>query len=532
MNRPSALLLLLLALCSKWTNSFAPTSSVQNIPRIAHQWERSYRPLQQPTKRRQKAQLTILNRPCRFRIHRNDVALFTATLDSSSDEPQSSKDNWLAPTMAICIPAWIAMMADPLLSLMDTGFVSRIGSTELAALGACTSIFHLAFNAFRATTTATSSLIASAESPEDAKQVTQLSLLFGLVTGLVVLVSLKAGGTWALEKMGIPSSSDLYKPAFDYLTTRLWAAPAVLFLVVAEGAFRGYGNTRISLIASMVASGINLVLDPLLMFGFGWGVKGAAAATAISQLGAALIFAYHLWIKKMLPTKEDNRHAHVNRRKVILTILGANLAMMAKQGSLLLGWAYATARATRLGIPHVAAHQVGLSFWLIFAMWLDGVAVAAQVLMGRHLKVQSKVRSLTRYMMKVATIQGLASTLLITIMGTVVPSIFTKDPHIRLHLVNLMPHLAWQQILISWTLVVESLSVGSNQYTWLAGGTLVSSVLAVWQIHQATTVEAIWSRGIVTLFAGRCITALIGTARANKWWRAQEIDEVPLSITD
>ena len=55
--------------------------------------------------------------------------------------------------------------------------------------------------------------------------------------------------------------------------------------------------------------------------------------------------------------------------------------MLGKQGSLLLGWAYVTARATRIGHDRVAAHQVALSFWLIFAFLLDGAAISAQVLM-------------------------------------------------------------------------------------------------------------------------------------------------------
>ena len=515
---------LLLAICSKTTDCFVPISSLRILQRI---------PQQQRQRQQQSAQpQQSFSCPRNYNWSRS----YSASLpvddlpQNNNSKKQNPFYNWLTPTLAICIPAWISMMSDPLLSLMDTAFVGRVGSTELAALGACTSIFHLAFNAFRATTTATTSLVASAESPQDAKQVTQLSLGFGLILGLVVLVTLTQGGPWALERMGIPNTSTLYPPAIDYLTTRLWAAPAVLFLVVAEGTFRGYGNTKVSLMASLVASGINLVLDPLLMFQFGWGVKGAAAATALSQFAAAMVFAYHLWIKKLLPSKEEHRLATVNRRKVIQTILGANLAMMAKQGSLLLGWAYATARATRLGTPHVAAHQVALSVWLVFALWLDGAAVAAQVLMGRHQKVQTKVRSLTKYMMKVATVQGLVSTLIISLLGRVVPAIFTTDPLIREHLHHLMPHLAWQQILISFTLVVESLSVGSNQYTLLAGGTLISTILAVWQIHQATTIEAIWSRGIVTLFAGRCLTALIGTARANKWWKQLQQHEIELEL--
>jgi Na+-driven multidrug efflux pump len=63
----------------------------------------------------------------------------------------------------------------------------------------------------------------------------------------------------------------------------------------------------------------------------------------------------------------------VNRIKVIGEIVEANVAMILKQGSLLLGWAYVTKRATMLGHTKVTAHQVALSLWLLFALVLDGV---------------------------------------------------------------------------------------------------------------------------------------------------------------
>ncbi|KAL3920605.1 MAG: hypothetical protein SGILL_003179 [Bacillariaceae sp.] len=291
--------------------------------------------------------------------------------------------HWASQNFELAIPALIGMLADPLLSLMDTAYVGRVGATELAALGACTSIFHLAFNAFRATTAATTSLVGNAKNEGERKQVIQLSLSLGFLLGIFVTAVLQLAGPWCLKTMGVPRGSSLFPPAIAYLGTRLWAAPAVLAIVVAEGAFRGYGDTKIPLLASLVASFINLILDPILMFPLGWGVKGAAAATGLSQVGAVAVYFYFLLKRSMLPKR--NAKSVVCKSKVITTILEANLAMITKQGSLLLAWAYATARATRIGSAHVAAHQVGLSVWLCFALMLDASAVSAQVLMSRFM---------------------------------------------------------------------------------------------------------------------------------------------------
>jgi putative MATE family efflux protein len=419
--------------------------------------------------------------------------------------------HWTSQNFELAIPALIGMLADPLLSLVDTAYVGRVGATELAALGACTSIFHLAFNAFRATTAATTSLVGNAVDSAERQQVIQLSLCLGVLLGILVTAVLQLAGPWCLATMGVPQHSVLYTPAIAYLGTRLWAAPAVLAIVVSEGAFRGYGDTKIPLLASLLASFINLVLDPILMFPLGWGVKGAAAATGLSQVGAALIYFYFLMKRGMLPKR--NAKSIVKKSRVISTILGANMAMITKQGSMLLAWAYATARATRIGSAHVAAHQVALSCWLVFALMLDGAAVSAQVLMSRSMGQFRKVKSLVWYMIRFSILQGLATTGALLLASPVIPNMFTTDATIRWHLKSLMPLLAWQQLLVSLTLVTESLAIGGNQFQLLAFGTTLSTILAMGQLQQATTVVDIWSRGIVTLFVGRLVTALIGTVR-------------------
>ena len=445
------------------------------------------------------------------------LVLWSATAnDNEGDERQVKGYNWTSQNLELAVPALIGMLADPLLSLMDTAYVGRLGTTELAALGACTSLFHLFFHCFRATTAATTSLVGSAPTDTEKKEITMISLTLGIGVGLLLFASLQACGPWCLKLMGVPRTSTLFTPANQYLKTRLWAAPAVLGIVVAEGAFRGYGNTKIPLYASLAASIVNLVLDPILMFPLGMGVKGAAAATALAQYGAAGVFLYYLLKRSMIPGRKafankDGASQHVNRWEVVRTILGANVAMVCKQGSLLLAWTYATARATNIGRFHVATHQIALSCWLVFALILDSPAVSAQVLMSRSLGQLKKIRSLTAYMLKFAIAQGLATTGFILAAAPIIPKIFTSDPTIAGLLHNLMPHLAWQQLLVSITLVTESLAIGGNQFRLLAVGTTISTMVSMWQLKHSTTVVSIWSRGIVTLFAGRLLTSLIGT---------------------
>jgi putative MATE family efflux protein len=458
------------------------------------------------------------------------------------------EEHWWKPAMTICGPALIGMMADPVLSMMDTGFVGRwMGSVDLAALGVCTSIFHLAFNSFYAITAATTTLVAAAavtdttsdESQQQAdariQNVIQISLILGLTIGLGVLHTLQQAGPWCLARMGISSTSVLYLPAIQYLTTRAWAAPAVLAIFVSEGAFRGMGNTRIPLVASLMAGLINLVLDPVLMLCFGMGVTGAAAATAVSQYGSMGIYLYCLQKRNLListqhvPSTKDSGDGIHRVRHVLQTILGANLSMLTKQASLLTAWAYATAQATRLGPDHVAAHQVALSVWLILALAMEGFAVAGQILASPVAKIPHRIRSLTRFMWKLATAQGFLSTLILWVVGPFIPRCFTSDPILQQHIGILIPHLAMQQLLISFTLIMESLIAGGQKFTWLAVGTVLSTGVAISAMHAATSVEQIWYQGITLLFVGRLTSAFLGLIHMNfrsrfdhskkDWWR-------------
>ena len=100
-------------------------------------------------------------------------------------------------------------------------------------------------------------------------------------------------------------------------------------------------------------------------------------------------------------------------------------------------------------------------------------------------------------------------------LGQFAPSIFTTDPAILSHLKDIIPILAWQQILISLTLVTESLAIGASKFNLIAIGTSISTLLAIKILAGAKSVVEIWSGGIVALFVGRLITACIGVLDLN-----------------
>jgi MATE family multidrug resistance protein len=242
-------------------------------------------------------------------------------------------------------------------------------------------------------------------------------------------------------------------------------------------------------------------------------MAGAAVATAISQFGAFGVYGWRMWKRKLLPQPEEK--LSINRGQVIKSILGANMAMLAKQGSMLVFYTVATALATRMGPAHVATHQVALSlFWLV-TMWLDSGSVSGQVLMSKSLSTPEKARSLTKYMIKYAVLQGLAFSALVAGIGKFVPGLFTSDANIQSFLMQCLPHLAMQQTLVSITLVLEGLAIGGNQFRYMAVGTTAATVAGLLQLVRATSVVDIWATAVNTFFGFRFLNSIIGVTRVH-----------------
>lgn len=451
------------------------------------------------------------------------TASAAAATNESMDMPKP-KYAWTKPTLQLALPALVASIADPLVSMMDTAYIGRLGKESLAALGVCTSIFYISFYGFLATKTATTTLVASASSNDEAKLVTSTSLQLGVAAGFAVLLILTLRGSQCLAMMGIEATSDIFPHASKYLSTRCLSAPFFLLITVAEGALRGFGDTRIPLLASVTTALTMTILEPLLMFTLGWHIRGSAAAMGLSQVAGALVYSYYLrkcfsssFVEKSNDADEKSGKSMLTKSRILVTIVKANASMILKQGSLLFTWAYATKSAAKFGAAQVAAHQVALSFWMVFAYILDAVSVSAQILLSKARKRKSldEVRSVTKYMTSVAVVQGLIITLIIAGLAPYVPSFFTSDEAVISQLKSLLPVLSMQQILISLTFVTEALAAGGSQFSLLGVGTALSALAAISLMANATSVLEIWTRGILAMFLGRFAAAGIGLLNVN-----------------
>lgn len=410
---------------------------------------------------------------------------------------------------ALAIPALGALAADPLVSMVDTAFVGRLGVIPLAALGVNAAIFAMAFVAFNFLAYGTTPIVARAVGQGDrqkAGRIAMEALAVAVIAGSLTTILLLLLTDPILTVMGV--GGDLREPAAAYLRIRALAGVAVLIVMASHGIYRGFQNTRTPLMVTLVLNGINLVLDPLFIFGLGWGLEGAAWATVAAQWAGAL------WFLGLLLFRDREKLAVslvFPTPKELMPFLRIGGELAVRTFALIGTLALATAVATRLGSIQVAAHQVVIQLWILLALVVDALAVAAQAMVGKYRGsgegVAARVVSMRLLGWGLGT--GLALAVLFQLLSPLLPRIFTTDPEILAEVATILPIVIWMQPLNALVFVWDGIFIGAERFRFLAAQMVVSGLLAclvmVLVVPFGWGLSGVWW-AIVVLMVARLVT--------------------------
>ncbi len=377
--------------------------------------------------------------------------------------------------LALGIPALGALAADPLVSLVDTAFVGRLGTAALAALGIDAAIFGLAFFAFNFLAYGVTPLVAKAIGEGDtdrAGRVVANGMLAAIGLGVLVTVVLQLGAGPIIDLMG--ASDEVARQAAGYLRIRALAAPAVLIITLGHGAFRGHQDTRTPFYVTLGFNVVNLVLDPLLIFGAGWDLNGAAVATLVAQWVGAIWFVVLIRRRLGLPV------GGVEARE-LFGLLRVGRDVVIRTAALLVTFTVATRVAATIGDAEVAAHQVGMQILIFLALSIDALAIAAQSLIARFVGEQRRQDAwdVSVRLLQLGGVVGLGLFALLVLTGSVVPGWFTSEPEVREAIESMWLILAIMQPLGALVYVWDGIVMGAADFGYLAGAMVLSGLAAI-----------------------------------------------------
>lgn len=182
-------------------------------------------------------------------------------------------------------PAVIGMLVNSLYNVVDTIFIAKgVGTDAVGGLALAFPIQMLIMAIGTMFGTGAASLISrylGAGKNRSACLTAGNVLLFSLVTGILLTVPLLLSIESILKMIG--ATNDLLPYAYEYSSIILIGAPIMIFAMSANNIARAEGNAKVAMISMLVGTGANILLDPIFIFVFNMGIKGAAIATVISQ---------------------------------------------------------------------------------------------------------------------------------------------------------------------------------------------------------------------------------------------------------
>lgn len=368
--------------------------------------------------------------------------------------------------LAVAVPAFFALITEPVMLLADTAIIGHLGTPQLGGLAAASVVLGTVvglcvFLAYGSTAT-----VARHHGAGDRRQAYVLAMsALWLAAVLGVVLALALAATSAPLSHALSSSAAVAGHAQDYLVVSTLSIPAMLLILAATGSLRGSLDLRTPLYVMVVANIANVILNLLFVYGFGWGVRGAAAGTVLAQWLAAS------WLLAVIVRR--SRQARASVRPHVGEILAAarhGVPLLVRTATLRASIVLGTLVAADLGDVSLAAHQIAGTLVLFFAFALDAVAIAGQTLTGRSLGAGNAdtTRSVTRRMIWWGLWTGLLAGAALAIASPWVSHLFTSDPAVRSALVPALLVVAAIQPLSGVVFVLDGVLIGAGDGVYLA----------------------------------------------------------------
>ena len=295
----------------------------------------------------------------------------------------------LKETLRIAWPSMLESFLVALVGFIDTIMVSSLGTAAIAAVGLTTQPKFICLAVFLSLNVAVSALVARRRGEQDpvrANRVVVQSILLTLGLTLVISVLAVAFADPIMQLAG--TASDTHEDAAAYFRIITGGMVFNTLSMVINAAQRGAGNTRIAMKTNIVANGVNIVFNYLLIGGnLGFprlGVRGAAIATVLGTV-VACGMSIHSVLRRGGFVCLRGRIRVSFDRETMRAIANIGSSTLAEQLFLRIGFLTYSIIVANLGTVAFAAHQVGMNILSISFSFGDGLSVASVALVGRSL---------------------------------------------------------------------------------------------------------------------------------------------------
>ncbi len=382
----------------------------------------------------------------------------------------------------LAVPALIAGISEPILSITDTAVVGNMdfNATEsLAAVGIVGAFISMLIWVLGQTRSAISSIVSQYLGADELDHVKNLpAQAIYLITSLSILIIL-ATYPFAKEIFKLYNASDLILDfSVTYYQIRVFGFPFTLFTIAVFGAFRGLQNTYYPMVVALVGASLNIILDFVLVYGVkdiipAMHIEGAAYASVIAQFIMAVLSGIFLLRKTDIPLRFT---LPINKEMKRFTLMIANLFI--RTLALNLALYLASAFSTGYGKNYIAAYTIAINLWFFGAFFIDGYASAGNILSGKlyGAKRYKELLALSKKLIVYGILVGIGLALAGYVFYNFIGSIFTKEPLVLIEFYKVFWLVLAMQPLCALAFIFDGVFKGLGRMKYLRNLLLISTL--------------------------------------------------------
>jgi putative MATE family efflux protein len=393
--------------------------------------------------------------------------------------------------------------------------VGHLGRPQIAALGLAGTVLAGAFTIFNFLTYGTTAVVARASGAghdERAARLAAQALWVSVGIGIALLAVCEVAASPLLRGLGGHGHSGSL--ALLYFRIAALGLPSALIALAGQGYLRGVSNLRRPLEIVVVANVANLVLEVLFVYGFGWGVAGSAAGTAIAQTGMGTAFAVEL----LRPHARSKRPSMAEIRPLVRV----GRQIFVRTAALYASFLVAASVLARMGDAPLGAHQIAYQLFLFLALILDAVAIAGQVIVGQMLGAGNGDGAHAAALRMIGWSVALGALFMVALLALEpwVPRLFTDDPAVLHSARSIWVLFAVMQPLAGAVFALDGILIGASDTSYLMWSMLAASLGVFIPIALAALafdwgIVGVWI-GLDALIVARLV--FLGTRFTGRRW--------------
>jgi MATE family multidrug resistance protein len=400
-----------------------------------------------------------------------------------------------ARVLAIAVPMTLSSMTTPLLGVVATAVIGRLGQAQLLGGVAISSVvFDCLFWLFAFLRMGTLALTAQALGAGDVAEeraTLMRALLLSAAIGLALIALQVPLGSAVYRLMG--ASPEVTRAAEAYFYVRIWSAPFALANYVLLGWFVGLARASTALALQAAINAIDAAVLVVLVLVFDFGVKGAAFGAVVAEIAGTAIGL--LIALRIVGVHRPGARSIFDRARLSRLFL-VNRDIMIRTAALITAWMFFAAQGARTGDVVLAANSVLYNFVLVGAFFLDGFASAAEQLCGRATGARDggAFSRAVRLVLSWGFAFGAIATLAFLTIGPWLIDLMTASPEVRIAARDYLGFAAFASAIGVFAFTYDGIYIGATWTRDMRNLMLVTLVLylGVWWLTRPLGNAGLW----------------------------------------